>query len=359
MKYFFFLLLITTSATAQKQYGDFIQKDDSIQWAAEYTQILNLTPKLAKYCIREQAFKKANEKSCIENYKIVNENFVKSEFCLADTASKTITINSNINPYKILYHLQGEYLENFYKKESTNSFLNNAFKSKFQIDEVNQILYYKNANLYISNVLVSPLYLEKVTDTNSTTLFNWKKYYSICNNIEPAKKITKEEKAKLIDLGKSWEHYFLKNDLTENSYDFKVFTKINAGFSHHLFEDIFKNKITAVDDKNNIIPGSKILNVNNPFIEFPVFDGGDGRVFAPRKIRNEVNIDSFYNFRICQQVYLDTATNLLLSEVKYVDVYRKIVTPQGLDLGDGFFYRIYFIKPSLYKKPNTKGYLND
>ena len=62
MKYFFFLLLSATNVAAQKQYGDFVQQDDSIQWAAEYTQILNLTPKLAKYSIREQAFKKQMRK---------------------------------------------------------------------------------------------------------------------------------------------------------------------------------------------------------------------------------------------------------------------------------------------------------
>ena len=293
MKYFFFLLLSATNVAAQKQYGDFVQQDDSIQWAAEYTQILNLTPKLAKYSIREQAFKKANEKGCIESYKIINENFVKSEFCLADTINKGAGFESNINPYKILFHLQGNYLQDFYKKESGILFLNNAFKSKFQIDEVKQILYYKNANLYISNVLVSPLYLESVIDTISPTVFNWKKYYSVCNNIQPAKKITKEEKSKLIDIGKSWEHYFLKNDISQDSTGFKVFTKLNAGFSHHLFDDILKNKITAVDDKNNIIPSSQILNVNNPLIEFPVFDSGDGKVYPSRKVRNEVNIDSF------------------------------------------------------------------
>ena len=359
MKYFFLLLLITTNATAQKQYGDFIQQDDSIQWAAEYTQILNLTPKLAKYSIREQAFKKANEKGCIESFKIVNENFVKSEFCLADTVSKSIIISSNTNPYKIPLNLHGDDLENFYKKESANSFSNNAFKSSFQIDEVKQILYYKNAQLYITNVLVSPLYLESAVDTTIlTSVFNWKKYYSVCNNIEPSKKITPSAKKKLIYLGQASVMYNFLNNVDDETRGFKVFTKLKQGFYRTLYKDIINNKVTAVDEYDKIIEGKKIKEVKNPAIEVPIFDSS-GNQNGSKLMFNEINTDSFYYFKITQDVYLDTVKNVLISEVKYLDVSKNVYTDFELYLGIGFYFRIYFIKPSHFKKLKTKAYMDD
>ena len=359
MKYFFFLLLITTNATAQKQYGDFIQQDDSIQWAAEYTQILNLTPKLAKYSIREQAFKKANEKGCIESYKIVNENFVKSEFCLADTLNKSSKVYSYSSPYTYHLLLYGNELEKFFKKESSSSFLDNAFKTKFQIDEVKQILYYKNAQLYISNALVSPLYLESAIDTTIlSSVFNWKKYYSVCNNIEPTKKITPAAKKKLIYLGEASVMYNFTNNVDDETRGFKVFTKLKQDFYRNLYSDIFENKVTAVDEYNNVIDGVKVQEVKNPPIEIPSFDSS-GNQNGTRLAFNEINFDSFYYFKITQEVYLDTVKNVLLSEVKYLDVCKNVYSDIGIYFGIGPYFRVYFIKPSLYKKPKTKKYLND
>ena len=264
-----------------------------------------------------------------------------------------------INPFKYFVSQYGNDRSSFFTKQSRLSFKGNAFKSKFEIDEVKHLFYYKNSNLFVTNTVVSPLYLESVDDSSANfPIFNWRKYYSVCNNGDSVKKLTTVQKQKLIDFGNVFEFYNFKYDDVNDSMGFKVFTKSNPNISHNLFEDIFKKNITVVDAKNNIIPISKIFTVNNPAYEIKSFDK-KGNVNGSKFIGNEVNVDSFYIFCINQHYYFDTLKNILISEVNYLDFYRKIVTNAGIDLGLGFFYRIYFMKPSQYKKSNRKGFLND
>ena len=103
---------------------------------------------------------------------------------------------------------------------------------------------------------------------------------------------------------------------------------------------------------------TKIQEVKNPAIEVPIFDSSENQN-GTKLMFNEINTDSFYYFKVTQDVYLDTVKKVLLSEVKYLDVCKNVVTDFGLYLGIGEYFRIYFVKPSLYKKPKTNRYFND
>jgi hypothetical protein len=357
MKVIFILLITTLSQKcfAQIPYTDFIQNDTAIQWAAEYDQILNITPKISKYGIRNILHAKLMKGECTDNYTTNSDGAIKRIFCLKDTGLNNNIFSSNVNPYKAYFYDNKNLSEVCNSSEIANSYLGNLNKNKFQIYKVKQILYYKNNKLFINNALITTLYLNEFSDSNEF-VFSWIPTFTTCFHNKTIAKLTSKQKSRCIDLGESYANYRI---LDEEMYEskIKIFTKLNPSFSHHLFQDIFDNKITIVDDKENIIPNKKVFDVNNPLIEVPVYDN-DGNLRVTKKMRNEVNIDSFYLFEIKQHFYYDSISNILHSEVNYIDLYKRVVTNQGIDLGNGFHFRIYFIKPSQYKKRPQKRFLN-
>jgi hypothetical protein len=138
----------------------------------------------------------------------------------------------------------------------------------------------------------------------------------------------------------------------------KVFTLKNPVFSHHLFEDLLKGRITAVDINNyNIIPAKKTMGYGSASVQVADYDSL-GDITGYKTVQPEVNIDSFYKYSINQHFYFDNVNNILYSQVNYMDVYKKIYTSQGVYLGEAPLFRVYFVRPALYKKPEVKHFLD-
>jgi hypothetical protein len=359
MKFFIasFFSTLCLNSLAQIPYTDFIQNDTNIQWAAEYDQILNITPKITRYGIRNIIHEKLKNGACIDNYTTNADGAFKMSFCLKDTGLSNPIFGSNLNPYKAYYYYDRfNNLANICNEtEIAPSYLENLNKNKFQIYKVKQIFYYKHNKLFINNALVTPLYLNKFSDSNERQ-FSWIPSFSSCFNDKAVANLSSKQKSKCVDLGESYATYRILTDEIQES-QIKIFTKLHPSFSHHLFQDIVDEKITIVDQIENKIPNKKVFEVNNPMIEVPVYDD-DGNVNKTIKMRNEVNIDSFYLFEIKQHFYFDSAKNILHTEVNYIDLYKRIVTNQGIDFGNAFHFRIYFINPKLYKKRPQKRYLD-
>jgi hypothetical protein len=351
-----FAFIFSQNTFAQIPYTDFVQNDTAIQWAAEYDQILNITPKITRYGIRNIIHAKLMRGECVDNYTTNGDGAFKTSFCMKDTGLINVTL-SNINPYGDNYKNTINHNILFAKSsEIKNSYQDYLASNKFHIYKIKQILFYENEKLFVNNVLVTPLYLKEESDSVENR-FVWFNSYSSCFNAKFSL-LTPSQKAMFIDLGNGEEKYNLNHNLSDDNPNAKIFTKSNPIFSHHLFEDIFANKITVVDEKGNIILSKKVLNHNNPLVEVSGSCDGTGRRSKPLFFRNEVNIDSFYNFSINQHFYYDSTQNILHSEVNYIEVYKKIITSMGIDLGEAVYYRIYFIKPSQYKKRPQKRFLN-
>jgi hypothetical protein len=361
MKYFIALLLAILSIPvfAQKEaaYKDFIQQDNKIQWAAEYDQLIEITPTIKHYGIKEVLFKQLQKNGCISNYRIDNDSVIKTKFCLADPSLLTTYFITNDNIYHSIYINQ-------YSTNSESSFIINEKKcscigkyqkNKFDVYRIKQIIYYKNAKLYIKNILVTPLCLKDVIDTNNFQQLLWQAAYSSCYN-DSHKILTTAIKNKCIDLGNAEAMYNFNYDVTSDSLPATVFTKKNAVFSHHLYEDILNNKLTAIGDSNKIIAAGKIINYGVDSIQ--VMIGDDTTSSAVKTIFPDVSIDSFYKFTINQHFYFDTVNDILYSEVNYIDVNKEVITSQGVDLGTAAWYRVYFIAPALYKPKLAKRFLN-
>ena len=100
-----------------------------------------------------------------------------------------------------------------------------------------QLLSYRNSVLSVQNVLVSPIFLRKINETNTPSGFSWKTYYTSCFN--PIKnKYSKNEKLKFIDLGIDEEKYDFHYALYDTNTKAKFFTKLNPILSKHIYEDI-------------------------------------------------------------------------------------------------------------------------
>jgi len=361
MKYFAVVLfvLIAQHSFSQISYTDFIQKDNKIEWAAEYDQILNITPKVKKFRINSFLFRELAKSGCIDSYKQNGDELTKSRFCIADTAMVTDSITSSVNPYhEYVYSL--DYPADFITNEINAAIAGNG-KTKFDILKIKQILIYKAGMLRITNVLVSPLTVSRVMlsdDSGTKDKLVWKQYFSglinDSNHILPP-----AEKAKCIDYGNSDAMYNFMHSWSDDNLPSKILTLKNPGFSHHLYQAILDGKITAADDKLNIIPANKFLRYNSgPPIRVPQFDD-EGNEKGYITMYNEFNVDSVYKFIINQHFYLDTVKKVLYSEVNYITAVKRIVTSVGLDLGDAEFFRVYFVKPALYRKPAEKRFINN
>ncbi|HTB52711.1 MAG TPA: hypothetical protein VK718_08045 [Ferruginibacter sp.] len=360
MKYYLLIILCSISVVtfAQTSYTDFIQRDNKIQWAAQYDQILEITPKVRKFGIREILIQQLQKDSCIENYRIENDKIILSKFCLGNKLTSTDSFASDINPYL-------KYTNN-YNLGNTTPFIMNEEKcactsdlkgNKFDVYKLTQIPYYKNARLYIKNILVTPLCLKRMIDSIEPQQFIWSTAYSSCFNDSDIS-LTTAKKMRCIDLGNSEQVYNFKYDVMNDSSNMKVFTLKNPWFSFHLFDDMLSGKVTVVDDHYNIIPAKKVINYGNPVIEVPIYDDTTGNQIAVKKVQAEVNIENFYEYGINQHFYFDPVKNILYSEVNYVNVYENVITSQGIFLGRGVHFRVYFVKPALYKKPKIDQFLN-
>jgi hypothetical protein len=364
MKYHFAFLfcLVSISIFAQTSYQDFIQQDDSIQWAAEYNPLMAITPKVKKFRIREILFQQQIRNGFINNYRISNDSIIKFKFYKGDNSLAKNSIITLENIYQTQYEW-GAYLDDynpFINDEKKCSCNNNTSSNRIDVYKLKQILYYQNSNLYIKNILVTPLCLKEITGWQQ---FIWQSSFSSCYNNSNNRLITKQKKG-YVDLGNSVQVY---NPLYfgDSSYDPRIVntaTNIfgfgNPALASNLFEDIFDNKITAVDDSNNIISPEKILQYKNPPLEIPTYDTA-GNLSGSKMIQPELNVDSFYRYKIYQHFYFDTANDILYSEVNYIDLLRYEFDSIENSFRDAVYCRIYFIKPSLYKKAIRHRFLNN
>ncbi len=67
-----------------------------------------------------------------------------------------------------------------------------------------------------------------------------------------------------------------------------------------------------------------------------------GNVTGSKKMRNEVNPDSIYKFRIKEEVVFDKESSRLFFRILGIAPLKRIITPQGLDLGETELFWVYY-----------------
>ncbi len=78
-----------------------------------------------------------------------------------------------------------------------------------------------------------------------------------------------------------------------------------------------------------------------PLLEIKQFDQ-NGQEIAPIKKRNELNPDSVYKFQIKEEVIFDKESSRLFFRILGIAPIKRIITPQGLDLGETPIFWVYY-----------------
>ncbi len=59
-------------------------------------------------------------------------------------------------------------------------------------------------------------------------------------------------------------------------------------------------------------------------------------------MRNEINLDSIYKFRIKEEVIFDKESSRLFWRILGIAPVKRIITPQGLDIGESELFWVYY-----------------
>lgn len=94
-------------------------------------------------------------------------------------------------------------------------------------------------------------------------------------------------------------------------------------------------------------------------IDVPVYDSL-GNLVGSKKQRNEINLDSFYRFRIKEEVIFDKESSRLFWRILGIAPVKNVITSQGINLGPTELFWIYYpdMRPifSKYEVYNGKNY---
>lgn len=99
----------------------------------------------------------------------------------------------------------------------------------------------------------------------------------------------------------------------------------------------------AVDDRfTTPLTVSKVSEIiSGGVVEVPVYDSL-GQVTHTKSVTAEVNLDSFYKFRIKEEVIFDKETSRLFWRILGIAPVKSIVTSQGLYLGETPLFWVYY-----------------
>lgn len=336
---------LTLSAQKRLEYGDFIQWDNKIRWAMEIDNYLDLTPKIPKYSITSWYLKKLRTQG-IAAYQLNNDKYSVTENKLSHNDwNKNLSIDT-IN-FRNLFRGQ----EMRISEESVNAAKGNCLcdscyvSTLFDIIKVKQLIYYKNAKFYISNVMLTPMCLKDSLEYDNE-FSRWYGLFNVAFNykqdITPA--------ANMVYIGNVEKTYDFSIP-NVNSPQKRLLTTRNPRIMSMMYEDLKKGLITPYDpdDKTRKRKLKDVFLRISPEMLIQDYDSL-GNPVGTRKIRQEVNKDSIYNFKISQDVYFDMEKEVLVSKVKSVTIQANIITSTGVNLGLADVAVIYYDNTPLEKK---------
>jgi len=76
-------------------------------------------------------------------------------------------------------------------------------------------------------------------------------------------------------------------------------------------------------------------------VDVPIYND-NGELTGTKKMRNEINLDSIYKFRIKEEVVFDKESSRLFWRILGIAPVKRVITPQGLDIGETELFWVYY-----------------
>ena len=138
----------------------------------------------------------------------------------------------------------------------------------------------------------------------------------------------------------------------------------NQRFISILLQAIQDSAVTvfnSIDDRftTPMTMGEVSKAVAGEEIDVPMYDTL-GNLTGTKKMRNEINLDSIYKFRVKEEVIFDKESSRLFFRILGIAPVKRIVTPQGIDIGESELFWVYYpdMRPifSKYEVYNGKNF---
>lgn len=115
-------------------------------------------------------------------------------------------------------------------------------------------------------------------------------------------------------------------------------------------DDRFTTPMTIAEVSNMISGGS---------VSVPIYDA-EGNVTSYKETTAEVNLDSFYKFRIKEEVIFDKESSRLFWRILGIAPLKRVITSSGVDMGESELFWVYYpdMRPifAKYEVYNGKNY---
>jgi gliding motility associated protien GldN len=108
-------------------------------------------------------------------------------------------------------------------------------------------------------------------------------------------------------------------------------------------QDSLVTAFNSIDDRftTPMTKGDVAKQIGGDEIEIPIFDSL-GNTTGTKKVRPEINLDSFYKFRIKEEVIFDKESSRLFWRILGIAPVKNIITSQGIDLGPTELFWVYY-----------------
>ncbi len=120
----------------------------------------------------------------------------------------------------------------------------------------------------------------------------------------------------------------------------------NQRFISILLQAIQDSAVTvfqAVDDRfTTPMTVSEVAGViAGAEVDVPIYNE-NGELTGTKTMRNEINLDSIYKFRIKEEVIFDKESSRLFWRILGIAPVKRVITPQGLDIGETELFWVYY-----------------
>ncbi|HMC99848.1 MAG TPA: hypothetical protein VKH37_06840, partial [Ferruginibacter sp.] len=218
-------------------------------------------------------------------------------------------------------------------------------KNKISLFKVKQLLFYKDHQLQIRNVLITPVIYNKVSSEGKDKAEYFESASFAFNNPDNDNgKIPATAKY----IGRSCNTLKLSPTTSTNVAENNILTLNNWSLSNILYNDVKNNSIRAYDTKQSLYPtpkamlnSKKIDDYDAETVIVPVYDSL-GNQLSEQQLVAEVNYDSIYSYTLVQDFYFDFTNEKLYSKLIALATRKPVRTSSGDLIGYKDFWGVAF-----------------